>query len=256
MSKEIRIINYVFKVNGKINLISIEQYHNYQQKPAKIKFLYGNDYLEKEISDVNISQNKIIFEDTIITPNMLEVNIGTNHLKIYINNQELINDFHKTNVKNYYRQYDGNVLNGLINEEEVTGKIICDYEVIKTIPDQYYKLYAIDFLDFNGNFNFLLHEEKGINLNLSYKDENYLNKKTLNAKKIKVFKISNIKLKCSGHFLWTINIKQIKSFKAMPSIIPFKYVRCNILLRMKKKLFKTDLKAISKENLLITYQFN
>ena len=44
MNKEIRIINYVFKINNKTNLLSLEQYFNYQTKIGKIKlfsmFLY------------------------------------------------------------------------------------------------------------------------------------------------------------------------------------------------------------------------
>lgn len=256
MNREIRIINYVFKINDKINLISIEQYSNYQQNPAKIKLLYGNEYLEKEILNVILEPNKLSFDDSKIAADMIEVNIGTYSIKLNIDNKDLLNEYQKSTVKNYYKLFESNMFYGKINEEEVTGKLFLDYEILKTIPDEYYKMYAIDFINFHGIFSFLSHDGKGITLNLSYKDEVFKNKKVLNVKKINLFKLSNVKLKCSGHCLWTINYNQVKVFKAMPSIIPFKYVKGNLILKMKKNLFKTDLNAMSKENLLITYQFN
>ena len=255
MNKEIRIINYVFKIKEKINLISIEQFQDYQEAPAKIKLILGNDYFEKIINNVNIQNDKLCFDESIINLDSIDIKLENHQIKLKINNKELINDYQKTNIKNNYKNYDLNIFDGKINEEEVSGKIFLDYEVIKTIPDEYYKIYTIDFENFNGSFNSLFHDEKGIYLNLMYKDEVFKNKKVLSVRKNDFFKLSNIKLKCSGHFLWTININQIKRFKSLPSIIPFKYVKCNTVLQMKKKLFKTDLKALSKENLLITYQF-
>ena len=46
MNKEIKIINFVFKYNGKINLLSIEEYLNYEEE-GKIKLLIDDKYIEK-----------------------------------------------------------------------------------------------------------------------------------------------------------------------------------------------------------------
>ena len=75
MNKEIRIINYVFKVKDIINLISIEQYYNYNDVSAKIKFIYKNEYFEKEIYNVNCESNKIILDDSSISNEILEIKI-------------------------------------------------------------------------------------------------------------------------------------------------------------------------------------
>lgn len=256
MNKEIRIINYVFKVKDIINLISIEQYYNYNDVSAKIKFIYKNEYFEKEIYNVNCESNKIILDDSSISNEILEIKIDKHYIKLYIDNKELLTEYKKTNIKNNYKFFNTNIFSGKINDEEINGKILSDYEVLKTIPDEYYKLYTIDFLNFNGAFNFLFHEGKGIHLKLTYKDEEYKNKKVLNVRKIIFFKMCNIKLKCSGHYLWSIKFNKTKVYKSLPSIIPFLYIKGNISLIMKKHLFQTDLIANSAENLLISYHFN
>jgi hypothetical protein len=48
VNKEIKILNYVFKYKEKINLISIEEYYNYQNENAKIKLIIDNEFYEKE----------------------------------------------------------------------------------------------------------------------------------------------------------------------------------------------------------------
>ena len=255
MNKEIRIINYVFKINNKTNLLSLEQYFNYQTKIGKIKLLYENEYSEIDVMNIEKNINKINFDNSSINVDSLDIIVGTYHLKLNLDNKELLNEYQKSNVKNFYKLF--NIINfyGSINENEVQGQMFIDYGVLKTIPDEYYKLYSIDFIDFNGHFSFVSHDGKGMNLALSYKDEEYKNKKVLNIKQTRLFKFSDIKIKCSGHYLWTINVNNQKTFKSNPSIIPFKYIRSNLLIRMKKSLFNTDLKATSKDNLLITYKF-
>lgn len=256
MNKEIRIINYVFKIKDVINLISIEHYHNFQDVLAKIKFIYKNEYFEKEVLNINSDLNKISLDDSSITNECLEIKIDKHQIKLYIDNKELLEEYKKSNIKNNYKLINSNIFRGKIDEEEISGKILVDYEVLKNIPDEYYKMYTIDFINFNGIFNFLFHEGKGIHLNLTYKDESYKNKKVLNVRKINFFKICNIKLKCSGHYLWTIKFNKTKTFKSLPSIIPFLYIKGNATLNMKKHLFQSDFNANSSENMIITYHFN
>lgn len=256
MSKEIKIINYIFKYKDSLNMLSIEEYKNYNYTFAKLKLLIDNEYLEREIEVLDSNEKSITSSDLSITDSYIECFIGKYQIKLFNNNSNLINEYERTTIsKNYYKSFGITSYTGLINEEEICGELITDYEIIKNIPSEYYKLYTINFTDFNGLFSLLIHDDKCVNLNLEYKDEEFKNKKVLNIKSNKYLKLSDVKLRCSGNYLWKIKLNYNKSFKSNPSIIPFKYQRSTLKLQMKKKLFSTDLEANSKTTLVITYNY-
>ena len=71
----------------------------------------------------------------------------------------------------------------------------------------------------------------------------------------RIFKLSTYKFIVSGNYYWKINIKTNKTYKSNPSIIPFKYQKGTLSLIMKKNLFKTNLDAVGKEMLIISYKY-
>lgn len=256
MNREIKIINFVFKHKDKINLLSIEEYRNYNLTNAKIKLLYENEYFEKEVEIIGHDQDKLVYGDLIIEKEQLECYIGKHHIVLKIDNNELFEEFMKASTnKNNYKLLDINTYFGIVNDVDVSGKCIVDYEIIKLIPDEYYKIYALDFINFSGMFTMLMNDDKGINLSLSYKDEEFKNKKPLKVCNVEFFKLSNVKLKISGNYYWKVNISNNKTYRSNPSVIPFKYQKGTLKLEMKKNLFKTNLKAETNDVLLITYKF-
>jgi hypothetical protein len=116
-------------------------------------------------------------------------------------------------------------------------------------------MYCIDFTEFSGSFNMLAYEHKTPCVVLKYKDSEFKNKKISNVRVAHFFKLTTYKLIVSGNFYWKINIKVNKTFKSNPSIIPFKYQKGTLNLIMKKNLFKTNLDAVGKEMLLISYKY-
>ena len=255
MQKEIKIINYVFKVNKSMVLLSVENYINYNNTEIKVKLLHNDEYLENSIIDYNATENFLIFKDFKIYKDYIEVEVGSHKIKINVDNTLLLNDYQTENNKNTYTLYDTDYYNGVFDGEEVSGKIYCDYEVIKMIPDNYYKIYVIDFEEFSGMFSMTTNDIKVINVNLKYKDVEFKNKRVLYLKDVKFFKTSSIKLKASGHFYWQIKFKEKKSIKANASIIPFRYLKGSLSLVMKKKLFKDSLNALCKDALVICYKY-
>ena len=99
------------------------------------------------------------------------------------------------------------------------------------------------------------YDQKTPNIILKYKDSVFKNKKQSNVRIIKLFKTSKYKLIVSGNYYWRINMSSIKTYKSNPSVIPFKYHKGNIRLVMKKSLFKTNLKALGSDMLMITYKY-
>lgn len=256
MNKEIKIINYVFKYKEKLNLISIEEYYNYQSETAKIKLLIEDQFYEKNVKITNHTKDKLIFDDLIITKNNIELYIDKYHIIIDINNAELLQEFEKENKgKNNYILFEQNIFTGMINEEEVGGKIFVDFESLVNVGDDYYKIYSIDFVEFSGCFNMISHDYKVSNILLKYKDTEFKNKKIANMRNVALFKLSTYKFIISGNYYWKVNLKVNKTFKSNPATIPFKYQKGNLYLLMKKNLFKTNLKAIGKEMLLISYKY-
>ena len=255
MQKEIKIINYIFKIDKKICFINVEKYENYNGVESKLKFLYNDEYIEEYIYNYQITDTCILFDDFKIYKDYIELNTSNHQIRLNINNELLISDFLKQSSKNSYILYEENYMTGIIDKEEVKGMIFSDYEVIKTIPDNYLKFYVIDFEEFKGMFSVLCNDNKVISINLKYKDVEFKNKRVLYLNNVKIFKRASIKLKISGHFYWTIKFKENKNIKANPSIIPFKYSNGNLLLFMKKKLFKQNLKATCKNAFVISFQY-
>ena len=107
MNKEVKVVNYVFKYKDKLNLLSIEQFVNYQTEINKIKLLILDKYIEKEVKDFNIENDKIVFDNLIITKNNIEVYIDEYHLNFNLDNSILFNEFQKVNKgKNNYIMFD------------------------------------------------------------------------------------------------------------------------------------------------------
>ncbi len=254
--KEIKIINYVFKFNNKINLISIEEYFGYQNENTKIKLLIDERFVEKEVRYTNHSPSKLVFDNLIITDENLELHIDDFDVEINVDNKELLIEFEKQNKgKNNYILFEEIKFYGRINGNEITGKLIIDFESIINISDDYYKMYCIDFTEFSGSFNMLAYDYKTPNIVLKYKDSEFKNKRVSNVKVVRLFKLSTYKIIVSGNYYWRINIKVNKTFKSNPSLIPFKYQKGTISLIMKKNVFKTNLDAVGKEILLISYKY-
>ena len=255
MNKEIKIINYVFKYKDKINLISVEEYINYEED-AKIKLIIEDKYIEKKIRNITCSEEKLIFDDLIITLDSMELYIENYHIKFNIPGKDLISEYNKqAKGKNMYQLFENSKFNGFVNNDEFCDKLFLDYESISEISDDYYKIYCIDFLEFSGFFNMVSYNKKTPNIILKYKDSVYKNKKISNVRISKVFKITKYKLTVSGNYYWKINISPNKTYKSNPAVIPFKYQMGNLCLLMKKNLFKTNLKALGKDLLLITYKY-
>jgi hypothetical protein len=256
LNKEVKVVNYVFKYKDKLNLLSIEQFVNYQTEINKIKLLILDKYIEKEVKDFNIENDKIVFDNLIITKNNIEVYIDEYHLNFNLDNSNLLNEFQKVNKgKNNYIMFDVYNYNGYINDEEVSDKIFVDFESITTILDDYYKIYSIDFKEFSGSFTMTSYDHKSPYINLVYKDTEFKNKKISNVRVAKFFKLSTFKLIVSSNYYWKVNLKVNKVYKSNPSLIPFKYHKGQLTLQMKKNLFKTNLDAISHEMLLISYKY-
>lgn len=255
MNKEIKIINYVFKYKNKICLISIEQYLNYFTEKSKIKLLIEDNYFEKDIKNITVLPNKLIFDDLILTEYFLEYKTQEYTIKINTNNIDLINEFQNTSkVKNTYTLINNETFYGVINNEDIFDKIFVDFERIENIVDDYYKIYSIDFIEFSGVFNMIIYDEKTPHVLLRYKDNDYKNKKTSKVKK-SIFKFCTYKFKSSCSFYCKLKIKVNKTFKSNPAIIPFKYQKGVFSLIMKKNLFKTNLLASGKEILVISYKY-
>lgn len=256
MNKEIKIINYVFKYKDKINLVSIEEYINYPMECSKVKYIIEDKYFENSVVNKNISEDRLMFDNLTITEDFLEFVSTDYRLKLRIDNQELLNNYFKKNKgKNDYLLTKNERYFGTINEEEVSGKIFVDYESISTILDTYYKIYTIDFLEFNGCFNLVVYDKKTPNIYLRYKDLEIFNKRICSVKKHRIFKMSTYKLTISGNNFWKVNLKVNKSFKSNPSVIPFKYQKGILSLVMKKHIFKTSLRTMGNEMLLISYKY-
>lgn len=256
LNKEIKIINYVFKFKGKLNLISLEHYHNYFGECDKIKLIIFDRYIEKNVKNLTITENKLVFDDLVITKNNLEFFIEDYHFNLNVDNSELLLDFQKANKgSNTYKMFDVHKYDGKINEEEVNDKIYVDLESITEILDDYYKVYSIDFLEFSGSFTMVAYDRKCPNIKLIYKDTEYKNKKIANVRDVKFFKLSTIKLIINANYYWKVNLKVQKVFKSNPAIIPFKYHKGQLMLKMKKNLFKTNLDAVCKEMLVISYKY-
>ena len=255
MNKEIKIINYVFKYKDKINLISIEEYINYEEE-AKVKLIIDDKYIEKKIKSISHSDERLIFDDVIISFDSMELYIENYHIKFNINGKELITKYNqKSTGKNQYALFENSKFTGYINEQEFSNKLFLDFESIIEISDDYYKIYCIDFAEFSGSFNMVSYNQRTPNIVLKYKDSIFENKKLSRVKIYYIFKMTKYKLTVSGKFYWKINMTVNKSYKSNPSIIPFKYQTGNLYLLMKKNLFKTNLKALGKEMLLITYKY-
>ena len=254
--KEIKITNYVFKFNNKINLISIEEYFGYQNENTKIKLLIDERFVEKEVKYINHSSSKLVFDNLVITDECLELHFDELNVVINVDSKELLTEYEKqTKGKNNYILFEETKFTGRINENDFSGKLIIDFESIINISDDYYKIYCIDFTEFSGRFNMLAYDYKTSDIVLKYKDSEFKNKKVSNVKIVRFFKLSSYKLIVSGNYYWKINIKVNKTFKSNPSLIPFKYQKGTINLIMKKNLFKTNLDAIGKEILLISYKY-
>lgn len=237
-------------------MISIEEYLNYDGEESKIKLIVDDKYIEKKINKIDISNEKIVFDDLVITSDNLELFIDNYHINFKVDNNELLLQYSKTNKgKNNYQLFETFKFTGAINDSEVSGKIFVDFESIFNISDDYYKIYCIDFIDFSGTFNMVSYDGKTPNVILKYKDEIFKNKKISNVRDVQIFKLTKYKLTVSGNYYWKINMKVKKTHKSNPSIIPFKYQFGILSLTMKKNLFKTNLKAMSKDMLLITYKY-
>ena len=83
MTKEIKIINFVFKYKEKLNLISIEEYLNFEEE-AKIKLLFDDKYTQKKIRNISITNDKLIFDDVIITVDSMELIMENYNIKFNI----------------------------------------------------------------------------------------------------------------------------------------------------------------------------
>ena len=255
MNKEIKIINYVFKYKEKLSLISVEHYVNYLTEQSKIKFLIDDKYFEKVVKRIDILNNKLIFDDLVITENSLDYNIDDYKININTNNIELLNEYQKINKgKNSYFLSNNETYYGTINSEVIFDKIFVDYENLTSILDNYYKIYSIDFNEFSGNFNMVVYDKKTPHILLKYKDTDYRNKKQLAVRR-SFFKFCTYKFKVSGNFYCKLKIKINKTFKSNPAVIPFKYQKGMFSLIMKKNLFKKNLIATGKEILVIGYKY-
>ena len=191
MEKEIKIINYVFKYKDKINIISIEEFLNFECETSKIKLIIDDKYIEKKISSISHSNDKLIFDNLIITNDNLELIIDDYHINFNIDNKELLAQQPKANKgKNNYQLFDTFKFYGTINDNEVSGKIFIDFESITNISDDYYKIYCIDFMDFSGCFNMVSYDGKTPNVILKYKDEIFKNKKVSNVRDAQIFKLT------------------------------------------------------------------
>lgn len=256
MDKEIKIINYVFKYKGKLNLISIEHYDNYYGESDKIKLLMLDRYIERVVKISNLTVDKLVFDDLIITKDSLELYIEDYHINFNIDNSQLLLDYQKSyKGSNIYQMYDVFKYKGTINDEDVEDKLYVDLECIFEILDDYYKIYSIDFSEFSGSFTMVAYDRKCPNIKLIYKDTEFKNKKSANIKNVKFFKLSTVKLVVNANYYWKVNLKVQKVFRSSPAIIPFKYHKGQLILKMKKSLFKTNLDAIGKEMLLISYKY-
>lgn len=256
MTKEIKIINFVFIYNARLNLISIEQFIDYDLENAKIKILFEDKYIEKKINNVKIDANKLVFDNVIITPTELEMHYENIDLIFNIDNNELIKEFNKESKgKNNYIIFDERKYEGKINSISITEKIIIDFESIVTICDEYFKIYCLDFVDFSATFTMVCQDFKSPSIYLKYKDSEFKNKKIANVYEEKLLKLSTHKYIVRGQNYWRLNIKTNKKYKAESSIIPFKYQKGTIRLIMKKNLFKKNLNALGKEILFITYKY-
>lgn len=257
MNKEIKIINYVFKYHEKINLVSIEQYIKYPNERCKIKYVIDDKYFEKEINIKSETIERIVFDNLVISEGLLEANFDDYKIKIKVDNREIINEFlKKNNGKNNYLLSKNETFTGYINEEEISGKIIIDFENIATIVDTYYKVYIIDFSEFVGCFSLMVYDRKTPSIFLKYKDQEISNKRIYSVRDCKFFKLYNYKLIISGNSYFKVRIKVGKIFKSNPGIIPFKYNKGTLYLTMKKHLFKTSLRATGNQTLLISYKYN
>lgn len=255
MTKEIKIINFVFKYKEKLNLISIEEYLNFEEE-AKIKLLFDDKYTQKKIRNISITNDKLIFDDVIITVDSMELIMENYNIKFNINCKELIEEYNKVNKgKNNYILFENQRYSGIINDNEVSDKLFVDFESMVEISDDYFKIYCIDFNEFSGCFNMVSYDRRTPNVILKYKDSIFKNKKLSNVRIVNLFKMTKYKLVVSGNYYWKINMSVNKTFKSNPSIIPFKYQKGNLRLIMKKSLFKTNLKALGKDMLLITYKY-
>lgn len=256
MNKEIKIINYVFKYKNKLNLISIEEYLNYDGESSKLKLIIDEKYIEKDIKQASHSSDKLVFDDVIINANSVELYVDEFHILLNVDNKDLLIEYQKVNKgKNNYILFDCSKYFGSINDVEVSDKIIADFESLTNISDDYYKIYCIDFSEFSGSFSMISYDYKAPSVFLRYKDTEFSNKKPSNVRKAHIFKLSTYKLTISGNYYWKVNLSVNKTFKSNPSIIPFKYQKGSLSLIMKKNLFKTNLRANSKEMLIITYKY-
>lgn len=256
MSKEIKVINFVFVVNGKINLVAIEQFINYDLENAKVKILFDEKYTEMNINYIKIEENKLIFDNVIITPTELEIHYEKLNLLIKIDNSELIKEFVKESKgKNNYILFDERKYEGKINDVNYTDKIMIDFESIINICDEYFKIYCLDFENFSATFTMIGHDYKSPSIYLKYKDSEFKNKKTANIYEEKILKLSKYKYIVRSSNYWRLNVRTNKTFKANSSIIPFKYQKGTLRLIMKKNLFKNNLNALGKEILFITYKY-
>jgi hypothetical protein len=124
MQKEIKIINYVFKVNKSMVLLSVENYINYNNTEIKVKLLHNDEYLENSIIDYNATENFLIFKDFKIYKDYIEVEVGSHKIKINVDNTLLLNDYQTENNKSTYTLYDTDYYNGVFDGEEVSVKSI------------------------------------------------------------------------------------------------------------------------------------
>ena len=239
MEKEIKVINIVFSVNNKLNLISIEQFINYDLENAKIKFLLEDKYIEKKVYNMKLSDANLVFDNVFISPTEIEVHYDNIDLTFKVNCLELIKEFlMESKGKNHYILFEESKYEGKLNGIDVSGKLFLDFERIVNICDEYFKVFCLDFNDFSGVFTMVSQDFKSPNIYLKYKDCEYKNKKTSTIYEEKILKMSTYKYIVRSSNYFKLNIKTNKTYKAESSIIPFKYQKGSIRLVMKKNLFK------------------
>lgn len=256
MDKEIKVINFVFSLNGKLNLISIEQYIGYELETVKIKLLYEDKYMEKNINSFKLNENLLVFDNIIISPTNLEIHYENINLFLNIDSNDLIKDYIlESTGKNQYKLYDERKYDGKINDIDNSGKMLIDFERIVHICDEFFKIYCLDFNEFSGIFTMVSQDFKSPSIYLKYKDSEFKNKKIASIYEEKILKMTTYKYIVRSSNYFRLNVKTNKTYKAFSSVIPFKYQKGTLRLVMKKNLFKKNLNAIGKEILFISYKY-
>ena len=251
--KEIRITNFIFRNNNHINLLSIEEYLNYGFTKSKLKMIINGEYNEYVINILNVGNDKIEYDILSISPDKLSLNTENLFLEFKLDNTKLIKEYMRQTKHNTYIFLADSYYEGIIDENEVKDRILIDYEVITEVMDYGYKIYSIDFSEFNGSLAIASINRKLKNLYLAYKDIEYQTSKNAYIKTHKGSQIHRLRIYEKSY--WKIKIQTIKRFKSTKAVIPFSYFIGSVSIVRKKALFKPNLKASNNEILMIHYEF-